>query len=32
MVNGSGSPKILHVYYEKVLTFIEFCFSQKGVK
>ena len=32
MVNGSGSPKIVDIYYEKDLTFIEFCFSQKGVK
>jgi len=29
MVNGSGSPKIVDIYYE---TFIEFCFSRKGVK
>ena len=32
MVNGSGSPKIVDIYYEKDLTFIEFCFSRKGVK
>ena len=32
MVNGSGSPKIVDIYYEKDLTFIEFCFSQKGAK
>jgi hypothetical protein len=34
MVNGSGSPKIvdIQVYYEKDLTFIEYCFSRKGVK
>jgi hypothetical protein len=30
MVNGSGSPKIIDIYYEKVLPFIEFCFSRKG--
>ena len=32
LVNGSGSPKIVDIYYEKDLTFIEFCFSRKGVK
>jgi hypothetical protein len=32
MDNGSGSPKIADIYYEKDLTFIEFCFPQKGVK
>ena len=32
MVNGSGSPKIVDIYYEKDLTVIEFCFSRKGVK
>ena len=33
MVNGSGSPKIVDIiYYEKDLTFIEFCFSRKDVK
>jgi len=32
MVNGSGSPKIVDIYYEKVFNLIEFCFSQKGVK
>jgi hypothetical protein len=31
-VNGSGSPKIVDIYYEKDLTFIEFCFSRKDVK
>jgi hypothetical protein len=24
MVNGNGSPKIVDIYYEKDLTFIEF--------
>ena len=32
MVNGSGSPKIVDIYYEKDLTFIVFCFPRKGVK
>jgi hypothetical protein len=32
MVNGSGSPKIVDIYYEKDLTFIEFCFCRKDVK
>jgi hypothetical protein len=32
MVNGSGSLKIVDIYYENDLTLIEFCFSRKGVK
>jgi hypothetical protein len=32
MVNGSGSLKILDIYYESDLTLIEYCFSRKGVK
>ena len=32
MVNGSGSLKIVDIYYENDLTYIEFCFSRKGVK
>jgi hypothetical protein len=35
MVNGSVSPKIVDIYkmyYEKDLTFIEFCFSQEKCK
>jgi hypothetical protein len=32
MVNGSGSLTIVDIYYENLITFIEFCFSRKGVK
>jgi hypothetical protein len=32
MVNGSGSHKIVDIYYENDLTLIEFSFSRKGVK
>jgi hypothetical protein len=32
MVNGSESPKIVDIYYEKDLTFIELCFSRNCVK
>ena len=32
MVVGSGSLKIVDIYYENDLTLIEFCFSRKGVK
>jgi hypothetical protein len=32
MVNGSGPPEIVDIYYGKDLTFIEIFFSRKGVK
>jgi hypothetical protein len=32
MVNGSGSLKIVDIYYQHDLTLIELCFSRKGVK
>ena len=32
MVNGSGSRTIVDIYYENEITFIELCFSRKGVK
>ena len=32
MVNGSGSLKIVDIYYENDLTLIEFSFSRKGVQ
>jgi hypothetical protein len=32
MANGSGSPNIINIYCEKVLTFFKYCFSRQGVK